>query len=162
MKKLTLLFLTLVFGTTLWLNSQESTTTHQKEEYPLMMEPDLKTFSGLVETAKLADFFQGTGPFTVFAPSNEAFSKFDQTTLENLKKPENRDRLIDLINYHVILGKYLSKNMKSGSFRTVNGKDITIRKDDNGQIWVNEAKVVRVDLVGPNGVAHVIDMVLVP
>lgn len=163
MKRWTLLLLSLSLLAVVNLNGQETPAPKpQKEQYPVMREADLSTFTGLVETANLVDFFQGTGPFTVFAPSNEAFVKFDQKSLEKLKQPESRDQLIDLINYHVILGKYLSKNIKPGTFRTVNGKNITIKKDDDGQLWVNNAKVIRVDLCGPNGVAHIIDTVLVP
>lgn len=123
--------------------------------------PELTTFVSLITTAGLQDFFQGTGPFTSFAPSNSAFIKFNQRTLEELKKPDNRDQLIDLINYHVVLGKYMSNTLKAGKKTTVNGKEITIRIED-GVIWINNAKVTKADLVGPNGVAHVIDTVLVP
>lgn len=162
MKRWTFLLLSLCLGAT-YLNGQETPVPKpQKGQYPLMYETDLSTFNRLVEIANLVDFFQGTGPFTAFVPSNEAFAKFDQKNLEKLKQPESRDQLIDLINYHVILGKYLSNTIKPGTFRTVNGKNITIKKDDDGTIWVNDAKVVRIDLCGPNGVAHVIDTVLVP
>lgn len=124
-------------------------------------DPELSTFTSLVKTAGLWDFFQGTGPFTVFAPSNTAFAKLDITMLANLQEPKNRDHLIDLVNYHIILGKYLSGNLKSKQCRTVNGKEITIRVE-NGDIFVNNAKIMRRDLVGPNGVVHVIDTVLIP
>lgn len=128
---------------------------------PILREPELTTFASLVTTAELLDFFQGTGPFTSFAPSNSAFIKFNKRTLEELKKPENRDQLIDLINYHVVMGKYLSKNIKPGKKTTVNGKEITIRTED-GILWINNARVTKADLIGPNGVTYVIDTVLVP
>lgn len=127
----------------------------------LLREPELTTFASLVTTADLLEFFHGTGPFTSFAPSNNAFIKFNKRTLEQLKKPENRDQLIDLINYHVVLGKYMSHNLKAGKKTTVNGKEITIRSED-GVIWINNAKVTKADLVGPNGVTYIIDTVLVP
>lgn len=128
---------------------------------PVMSNPELTTFHSLVETANLVNFFEGTGPFTAFVPSNAAFDKLNKKTLDELKDPKNRDHLIDLINYHVVLGKRMSQHLKSGRMRTVNGKEITIRVED-GQIWVNNAKVTKTDLVGPNGVAYIIDTVLIP
>lgn len=127
----------------------------------VLRDAELSTLASLIQTANLVDFFQGTGPFTSFAPSNDAFAKFDQSKLESLKDPANLDELVDFINYHVILGTYPSHNLKSCTKRTVNGKDITI-KVDGDQIWVNEAKVTKKDLMGPNGVTYVVDTVLVP
>ncbi len=167
MKKLTLA----VLGTGFLLGLVQS--CHTKPPTPLatistdpkdpvfMREEDLSTFASLVTEAKLGDFFHGTGPFTSFAPTNAAFEKFDQKKLQELKDPKNRDELIDLINYHVILGKYLSSTLKPGKTRTVNGKTIDIRVED-GKIQVNNANVIKSDLIGPNGVTYVIDTVLVP
>lgn len=124
-------------------------------------DPDLTTFVELLKAADLFDLFSGTGPFTVFVPSNEAFKKLGTKKKEELLKPENKDRLADLIIYHFVPGKYLSKNLKSTSLSTVNGKKLEVI-NDNGVIKVNGAKVTRFDLVGPNGVVHVIDTVLVP
>ena len=130
--------------------------------YPaLMSHPEVSTFGDLVKKAGLGNFFDGTGPFTVFAPSNDAFSKMNQKYLAELQKPEKRDELAELVNYHVVLGKYPSKNLKTRSLRTVNGKDVSV-KVENGEIWVNGAKVVQSDIEGPNGVAFIIDKVLVP
>ncbi len=130
-------------------------------KYPVMTAPELSTFHSLVETANLVQFFEGTGPFTAFTPNNQAFEKLNPKTLEALRDPKNRDQLIDLINYHIILGKFLASNLKAGKVRTIEGKDITIRKDGD-KIWVNNAQIVKTDMVGPNGVAHIIDTVLIP
>ena len=107
------------------------------------------------------DIFVGTGPFTGFAPSNEAFQKFGKEKLHQLLNPDNRDQLTSLIIYHVVPGKYLSKDLKSMDLKTINGKSLAITVQ-NGEIKVNNAKVIRKDLVGPNGVIHIIDTVLVP
>lgn len=123
--------------------------------------PELSTFILLVNTAQLKDLFNGTGPFTVFAPTNEAFKKLGQKKLDELSKPENRDHLSDIILYHIIPGKYLSKNLKSRTSPSINGKSIKIVVE-NGEVKVNNAKVVKTDIVGPNGVLHVIDTVLIP
>lgn len=130
-------------------------------EFTVLTDPDLTTFASLVKKANLITFFHGTGPFTSFIPSNEAFLKFDRKKLAELEDPKNMDELVDFINYHVILGKYLSQNLKSGIKRTVNGKNINVRSE-NGQIWVNDAKVTKTDLVGPNGVTYIVDTVLMP
>lgn len=127
----------------------------------IMMREELSTFASLVATANLQDFFNGTGPFTSFLPSNKAFENFSQSKLADLRDEKNRDELIDFINYHVIHGKYMSQSLKPGSVRTLNGKNITIRIEGD-QIWVNDVKVVKKDLVGPNGVSYIIDSVLTP
>ncbi len=138
-----------------------SSAQSDSSNYPVMSSPELTTFQGLIETANLVQFFEGTGPFTAFAPSNSAFQKLNPKTLDTLKDPKHRDQLIDLINYHIILGKYPAANLKPGKVRTLEGKEITIRKE-NDKIFVNNAEVIKADMAGPNGVAHIIDTVLIP
>ncbi|MBS0654642.1 MAG: fasciclin domain-containing protein [Verrucomicrobia bacterium] len=139
----------------------EEPATEVRAAYPLLAKPELSTLVMLVQKAGLGDFFKGTGPFTVFAPSNSAFEKMDPAAFEALQKPENRGTLIDLINYHVVMGAYPSNELKSRSYRTVNGKDIEV-KNENGKITVNGANVVQTDIKGPNGVGYIIDTVLTP
>ncbi len=127
----------------------------------IMTQPDLSTFDSLIKTAELVNFFNGSGPFTVFAPSNEAFDKMDQTVLKDLLKPENRDELVNLINNHVILGGYTSIALKSKSYRTVYGKEVDV-KANGGLITVDGAHVIKSDILGPNGVGYIIDQVLMP
>lgn len=130
--------------------------------YPkLVSNPEVSTFASLVKKAGLWDFFQGTGPFTVFVPNNAAFSKMDQKKLEELQKPENSDKLVNLINYHIILGAYPLTNLKTQQYRTVYGDDIDVQVTDT-LITVNGAKVLTADIIGPNGVGYIIDRVLVP
>lgn len=123
--------------------------------------PELSTFVMLVNQAQLKDLFNGTGPFTVFAPTDDAFKKLGKNKLDHLLKPENRDELSTLLIYHVIPGKYMSKGLKTREAPSINGKPINIEIAD-GQIKINNAKVVKSDIVGPNGVIHEIDTVLIP
>jgi uncharacterized surface protein with fasciclin (FAS1) repeats len=123
--------------------------------------PELSMFVMLVNKAQLRDLFNGTGPFTVFAPTDEAFKKLGDKKIKELMKPENRDELSTILIYHIVPGKYMSKNLRTRDAPSVNGKAISINVE-NGEIRVNNAKVVKVDLVGPNGVLHEIDAVLIP
>lgn len=123
--------------------------------------PELSTFVMFVNEAQLKDLFNGTGPFTVFAPTNDAFEKLGKKKLEELKKPENRDELSSLLIFHVIPGKYMSKNLKTREARTINGKNLQIMVEQD-KIKVGKAKVIKADLEGPNGVIHEIDTVLIP
>lgn len=126
-----------------------------------IVDPNLSTFVMAIREAELSDLFNGTGPFTAFVPSNAAFEKLGKAQLADLLKPENKDKLVDILIYHIVPGKYIAENLKSKNYRTVNGKDIEVKVDD-GKITVNNAKVTRTDLVGPNGVIHEIDTVLMP
>ena len=162
MKKIALLLLSISLSSSLALSALGNPPpSAHAENYRMMQDPELSTFASLITAANLTKFFDGTGPFTAFAPSNTAFQKLDPKMLQELKTPEKLDQLIDLINYHVVLGKYLAKSIKPGQMRTVNGKDIRIRVEGD-EIWVNDAKVIKPNLVGPNGVIHVINEVLIP
>ena len=128
---------------------------------PLFKDPELKTFGDEVEAANIENLFQGTGPFTAFVPSNEAFDKYGKEKLQELNKPENNEKLTNLLLYHIVSGKYMAKSLKPMSLKTINGKPVEI-KGDQGKFTVNHAKIIKTDLVGPNGVIHVIDEVLTP
>jgi uncharacterized surface protein with fasciclin (FAS1) repeats len=123
--------------------------------------PELSTYKKAAESAKIIQLFQGTGPFTAFIPTNAAFEKLGKEKLDILLSQNNQDRLADILMYHVVPGKYLEKNLKSMKVRTIEGREITIQVN-NGEIRVNGAKVVKTDLIGPNGVVHEIDTVLIP
>lgn len=161
MKKLALILLVLGLYSSCDSPQQPKQANSKAYTSVIMTNPNLSTFASLVETADLVDFFNGTGPFTIFAPSNEAFSQMSKRKLHDLKQPSRRDELIDFINYHIILGKYPTDNLHTGYKRSVNGKDLSVRVmgDD---IFVNDAKVCQPNLVGPNGVTHIIDKVLTP
>jgi uncharacterized surface protein with fasciclin (FAS1) repeats len=121
-----------------------------------------KTLAAALTAAGLVDTLKGKGPFTVFAPTDEAFSKLPAGTVESLLKPENREKLIAILTYHVVSGKVLAKDVvKLKSAKTVNGKEVTVKVGDAG-VMVDGAKVVATDIETSNGVIHVIDSVILP
>ena len=112
--------------------------------------------AGLVETLK------GAGPFTVFAPTDEAFAKLPKGTVADLLKPENKGKLTAILTYHVVPGKVLAAQVVNlTSAKTVNGQSVTISMA-GGAVMVDSAKVVKTDILCSNGVIHVIDSVLLP
>lgn len=111
--------------------------------------------AGLVETLK------GAGPFTVFAPTDAAFAALPAGTVEDLLKPENKDKLVAILTYHVVAGKVMSTDLTEGmKAATVNGAEVTITLD--GGAKVNGATISAADIVATNGVIHVIDAVILP
>ena len=121
-----------------------------------------KTLVTAVKAAGLVDTLKGKGPFTVFAPTDEAFAKLPKGTVASLLKPENKQKLVDILTYHVVSGKVKAKKAaKLDSAKTVNGAEITI-KPSGKTLMINEAKVVKADIKTSNGIIHVIDAVLLP
>jgi len=121
-----------------------------------------KTLATALDAAGLVETLKGDGPFTVFAPTDEAFAKLPAGTVENLLKPENKDQLVAILTYHVVPGKVQAADVvKLDEAKTVNGKmvDITVESDT---AMVNDAKVTKTDIVASNGVIHVIDTVILP
>lgn len=123
--------------------------------------PDFSTLVTAVKAAGLAETLSGPGPFTVFAPTNEAFAKLPAGTVENLLKPENKAKLAAILTYHVVAGKVMAADVKTMKAKTVQTGELDIVVK-NGAVTVNGAKVVKTDIVGSNGVIHVIDTVLMP
>lgn len=119
------------------------------------------TLVAAVTAAGLVDTLSGEGPFTVFAPTNEAFAKLPEGTVESLLKPENKEKLAAVLTYHVIAGKVMAADVKAGKVATVNGAEATITVED-GSVKIDGATVTKTDLVGTNGVIHVIDSVILP
>jgi uncharacterized surface protein with fasciclin (FAS1) repeats len=121
-----------------------------------------KTLASAIQAAGLVDTLKGDGPFTVFAPTDEAFAKLPAGTVENLLKPENKDQLVAILTYHVVPGKVEAAEVVTmDEAKTVNGKMVDIKvKGDTAM--VNEAKVTKTDIVASNGVIHVIDTVIMP
>ena len=120
-----------------------------------------ETLVAAVKAAGLVDTLSGEGPFTVFAPTDDAFAKLPKGTLESLLKPENKDKLTAILTYHVVGAKVMAKDVKPGKVKTVNGKKFSVKVDD-GKVMVDKAKVIKTDIVGNNGVIHVIDSVIIP
>ncbi|MGC9159127.1 MAG: fasciclin domain-containing protein [Terracidiphilus sp.] len=123
---------------------------------------NFKTLVAALKAAGLVDTLKGPGPFTVFAPTDEAFDKLPAGTVENLLKPENKQKLISILTYHVVAGKVMAKDMvKLHEAKTLNGQDVKIMVE-GGKVMVNNAHVIKTDIRCSNGVIHVIDTVLLP
>lgn len=121
-----------------------------------------KTLAAAVEAAGLTSTLQGDGPFTVFAPTDDAFAKLPAGTVEELLKPENKDKLIAVLTYHVVPGKVKAADVvKLDKATTVQGQDVAIKVVD-GKVMVDGATVVKTDIKAGNGVIHVIDTVILP
>ncbi len=121
-----------------------------------------KTLAAALKAAGLVDTLKGKGPFTVFAPTDEAFAKLPPGTLESLLKPENKQKLTEILTYHVVPGSVMAADVaKMQSAKTVNGKSVAIKAAD-GSVMVDGAKVVKTDIAASNGVIHVIDSVILP
>lgn len=122
-----------------------------------------KTLVAAVQAAGLVETLKGKGPFTVFAPTDEAFAKLPAGTVENLLKPENKAKLQAVLTYHVVPGKVMAKDVKAGEqmVGTVQGAKVNVTGSGTG-VSVNDAKVVKADIGADNGVIHVIDKVIMP
>ena len=119
------------------------------------------TLVAAVKAAGLVETLQGPGPFTVFAPTDEAFAKLPKGTVEDLLKPENKAKLVSILTYHVVAGKVMAADVKTMKAKTVNGQSLDVKVTD-GAVTVDNAKVVKTDVAASNGVIHVIDTVVLP
>lgn len=121
-----------------------------------------RTLAAALEAAGLVETLKGAGPFTVFAPTDDAFAKLPAGTVETLLKPENKDQLTAILTYHVVPGKLMSQDVAGiDEAETVNGKMIDIEVDGSA-VKVNAATVTQADIAASNGVIHVIDAVILP
>ncbi|MCA3554554.1 fasciclin domain-containing protein [Aestuariivirga sp.] len=123
---------------------------------------NFKTLVAAVQAAGLVDTLKGQGPFTVFAPTDEAFAKLPAGTVETLLKPENKDKLVAILTYHVVPGKVMAADVagKELMVKSVQGSEISVNGKDG--VMVDGAKVIQADIVTDNGVIHVIDAVIMP
>lgn len=157
-------------------NSQaQNHTLHKKDIVDIAASNDnFSTLVTAVKAAELVDALKGEGPFTVFAPTNDAFAKIDSKTLKSLLKPENKSKLASILTYHVVKGKITAKDvvaaLKKGNgeveLATLSGEKLTVLKNTKG-IWLKDAngnysKITKTDIKGSNGVIHVIDSVVMP
>jgi uncharacterized surface protein with fasciclin (FAS1) repeats len=151
-----------LLGTTV---SQRSFATDAAEKQTVVAiaagNADFSTLVAAVKAAGLAETLSGEGPFTVFAPTNEAFAKLPAGTVDTLFKPENKAKLAGILTYHVVAGKVMAADVKTSKVKTVQGGELDIVVKD-GAVTVDVAKVVKTDIVGSNGVIHVIDTVVLP
>ena len=123
---------------------------------------DHSTLVAAVTAAGLVETLSGTGPFTIFAPTNAAFDALPKGTVEGLLKPESKDKLTSILTYHVVAGNVLSSQLTDGQkVTTLNGQELTVAIK-GGVVTINGAKVIAADLAGSNGVIHVVDGVILP
>lgn len=127
--------------------------------------PGMQRVTTLVTAIKAADLvatLKGTGPFTVFAPTNEAFAKLPPGTVEDLLKPENKEKLKSILLYHVHVGDaVMARDVKTMALSTANGKSLSV-KVDGSDVMVDNAKVIKTDVICSNGIIHWIDTVVLP
>jgi uncharacterized surface protein with fasciclin (FAS1) repeats len=124
---------------------------------------DHTTLVAAVKQAELVDALSNAGPFTVFAPTNEAFDKLPKGTVEDLMKPENKEKLKDILQYHVYVGGLSTGLLQDGqTLNEVNGQNITIQKSADGKITLNGKAHILASIPASNGIVHVIDEVLLP
>ncbi len=120
------------------------------------------TLAKALQAGGLVDTLKGKGPFTVFAPTDDAFAKLPAGTLEDLLKPENKAKLVSILTYHVLPKKMMAADVvKQKKAKTVQGSFVKIKTMD-GKVMINDAQVIKADVMATNGVIHVIDTVLIP
>ncbi len=124
--------------------------------------PSFTMLTKALQAAGLVDTLKGNGPFTVFAPSDEAFAKLPQDAVRDLLKPENKEVLVKILTYHVVPGIVRSTDLSSGEVRSVEGGPISVKVDPATGVQVNDATVVQPDVEASNGIIHVIDNVILP
>jgi uncharacterized surface protein with fasciclin (FAS1) repeats len=128
--------------------------------------PDFSTLLTAVQAAGLGETLAGEGPFTVFAPTDDAFDELPPETLETLLEPANKDQLAAILTYHVVPAEVMAADVQSGEVTTVNGEQFTVAVEDGGVEITdgqgNTATVTETDIDASNGVIHVIDSVLQP
>lgn len=123
---------------------------------------NFNTLATALQAAGLVETLQGAGPYTVFAPTDEAFAKLPAGTVENLLKPENKEQLVKILTYHVVSGKVMAADVAGiTEATTVNGKKAKVTASDAG-VMIDKANVTGTDIEASNGVIHVIDQVLMP
>ena len=123
---------------------------------------DFNTLVAAAQAGGLVDTLKSDGPYTVFAPTDEAFAKLPDGTVDSLLKPENKDQLVAILTYHVVPGKVMAADVVTlHSATTVNGADVDIRVEDK-TVFINDSRVVATDISASNGVIHVVDTVLIP
>lgn len=170
MNKLLLTAVTLLSASTLFAGSYGSGKDNAQEKMSpkkdivdtAVSAGDFSTLVAAVKAAGLVDTLKSEGPFTVFAPTDEAFSKLPEGTVEDLLKPENKDKLVAILTYHVVPGKVMAADVvKLDEAGTVQGGTVEIKVED-GTVMVDGATVVKTDIETSNGVIHVIDSVILP
>ncbi|MCP2044403.1 fasciclin domain-containing protein [Pontibacter sp. HSC-36F09] len=143
--------------------TDDATTAGSQDIVALASEtPSLSTLVQALQAADLVGALQGAGPYTVFAPTNEAFAALPAGTLENLLKPENKQQLVDILTYHVVEGNVKSTDLSNNmSAKTLNSAELKVMLNGSS-VKINDANVTMADVEASNGVVHVIDKVMLP
>jgi uncharacterized surface protein with fasciclin (FAS1) repeats len=139
----------------------ESATTGETIVDIASASESFQTLVAALTEAELTEVLQGEGPFTVFAPTDEAFEALPPGSVEKLLQPENRALLVQILQYHVVSGAYPSEDLTSGEVATVEGQPVTVTVSEGG-VKVNNANVIQPDITASNGVIHAIDQVIIP
>lgn len=166
MKALRSLFIALIVGSIVYagdVKAGDGSENMDSDIVDLAVQTDfLSTLVAAVKAGDLVGTLKGDGPFTVFAPTNDAFDALPDGTLEYLLLPENKNKLIEILTYHVVAGEVMSSDLSDGmKAKTVEGSDIMVHISDTG-VKINEANVSAADIKASNGVVHVIDKVIIP
>ncbi len=152
-----------LFAAAIMLGSSVSAFAVEKDVVDTAIEAGkFRTLAAALEAAGLVATLKGTGPFTVFAPTDEAFARLPAGTVENLLKPENKQKLTEILTYHVVAGKVMAADVAGiDEAKSVNGKMIDIEVE-GATVKVNDAAVTTADIAASNGVIHLIDKVIMP
>lgn len=144
-------------------NEISSRVEHPKTVLDEVLEnPSLSNLAKIIVKTNIIDILESQGPFTLFAPSNDAFAKLPPGTLEDWLKPSNKEKLTAILKYHIVFGKMSLEEMKKNKgLMTLEGQHVSIKVDDN-KVTVNNAAVMRSNLEYPNGIVYIIDQVLIP
>jgi len=155
--KLLSLFLALVSSVAAAANNSGKTVVDLLAE-----SPQYKMFSTALHTAGLKEEFSGEGPFTIFAPTDEALAKLPAGEWDSLLKPENKAKLVSCVTHHIVPSKVVTDSLKTGPITTLNGRDVTLSRADDGKIKVGNAVCVGGAVVASNGIIHGIDTLIEP
>lgn len=163
--KIAIYMIVLFLGITSWVGQVSAMETASKDIVAIAKDnKELSTLVKALQAADLVGALQGEGPFTVFAPTDRAFSQLPAGTLDKLLKPENKDQLVDVLTYHVVKG-----NVSSEDATKLAGKDVTMFNNKpakievkDGQLYIDGAKVLVKDIKAKNGTIHIIDQVMMP
>lgn len=162
--KLICLIFTIMFAFTFAMDKANKPSIPYIEENVVQsaaQDPNLQTFVFALQAAGLASLLEGPGPYTVFAPTNEAFENLGKEKLDELLKPENKEKLRAILLYHVVPGTILTNRLQTMTAQTANGKELKIQVTGS-DIKINGAQIVHGDMEASNGVIHVINNVLLP
>lgn len=157
-----MLSLATLFVAPMFAKAAETATAEKNIVETAVAAEGFSTLVAAVKAAGLVDALTGEGPLTVLAPTDEAFAKLPKGTVEDLLKPENKDKLISILTYHVVKGKVPAATVVTlDSAPTLQGSTIAI-KTEAGGVMINNAKVIKTDIMCSNGIIHMIDTVLLP